>query len=868
MRRCGSMSEPAACPERSGDAMAMLPLDRDLQFGLVAVEMNFIDRAELIETLHEWREDTTRTLSQVLVARNSLTSEEGTLVDALVMQKLRQEADSADGSVMAESAVDGLGSAMAQGRALRYQVLWGHAKGGLGEVFLAEDTELHRRVALKEIQARHASNPVSRERFVAEAEITGNLEHPGIVPVYGLGTRDDGRPFYAMRFIKGEDLMSAIRRFHSKGTPNFTGLEFRWLLRKLIDVCNTVAYAHSRGVLHRDLKPANIMIGPFGETLVMDWGVAKLMARGSNGEIVDGEAAAGSCEPVITARSTNGSATMTGQALGTPTYMSPEQAGGRLDALGPASDVYSLGATLYVLLTDRRPFQGGAKDVLQMVRAGRYDPPRQVEPRVPQALDAICRRAMAVEPSHRYQSALNLAVDIERWLADEPVSAWCDPWGDKARRWVRQHQPMVAGWAAAVGVALMALVLAVPLLSLAWRNELAARQDERFQRILALARANEAQANEAKAKEEKDRAQKALQFLVDTFRRPDPLRDGRAVKVLDVLDQAMKDLDRSLNDEPLMKATLLSAIGETFSGLGMHTESFTAFQRALSLRRESLGNNHRETLSSMNSLAMAYYDAGRFDTAISMLETTLERRRNTLGDDHVDTIETSNDLSVAYWKAGQAAKAVPLYESTLIKVRRTLGEDHEDTLTIMDNLAVAYVEAGQHEKAIALHQAAIARFNAKLGQEHLTTLITMNNLARAYQVAGRTDDSIELYETTLAKLRGKLSDDHPTTLATMNGLALSYRLAGKLELSLRLFEATLIGRRTKLGSNHPETLQTTFELANGWTEAGKPEKAIPLARGFLAQTAAMGDRLPAKVRDLIPRVKKLLNCAADQPPHP
>ena len=179
---------------------------------------------------------------------------------------------------MVSMAVDRADIAVAAG-ASRYQVLWPHAKGGLGEVYLAEDSELHRRVALKEIQSQHAQNAVSRERFVAEAEITGNLEHPGIVPVYGLGTYHDGRPFYTMRFIKGEDLTTAIRRFHTGIRPSFTGLEFRWLLRKLVDVCNTVAYAHSRGVLHRDLKPGNIMIGPFGETLVMDWGVAKVLGR-------------------------------------------------------------------------------------------------------------------------------------------------------------------------------------------------------------------------------------------------------------------------------------------------------------------------------------------------------------------------------------------------------------------------------------------------------------------------------------------------------------------------------------------------------------------------------------------------------------
>ena len=165
---------------------------------------------------------------------------------------------------------------------------------------------------------------------------------------------------------------------------------------------------------------------------------------------------------------------------------------------------------------------------------------------------------MAVEPSQRYQSALSLAGDIDRWLADEPVLAWFDPWPDRARRWLRRHQPLVAGWAAAVGVALLALSLAVPVLSLAWRNEMAARRDEQRQRILALSKATEAQTNENIANEEKDRAEKSLRFLVDIFRRPDPMMDGRTLKVVDLLDHAVKDVDQSFSDEPLLKATLLS----------------------------------------------------------------------------------------------------------------------------------------------------------------------------------------------------------------------------------------------------------------------------------------------------------------------
>ena len=206
---------------------------------------------------------------------------------------------------------------------------------------------MHREVALKEIQEQHADNPHSRGRFVREAEITGGLEHPGIVPVYGLGQYDDGRPYYAMRFIQGDNFQEAIRRFHAADKPGRDpgerSLALRGLLRRFLDSCNAVAYAHSRGVLHRDVKPSNIMLGKYGETLVVDWGLAKPVGRPQ----ADGEALEATLRP---SSGSGTAATEMGAALGTPAYMSPEQAAGRLGLLGPASDIYSLGATLYVVL--------------------------------------------------------------------------------------------------------------------------------------------------------------------------------------------------------------------------------------------------------------------------------------------------------------------------------------------------------------------------------------------------------------------------------------------------------------------------------------------------------------------------------------
>jgi tetratricopeptide (TPR) repeat protein/tRNA A-37 threonylcarbamoyl transferase component Bud32 len=451
--------------------------DRNLLLGVLALQLTFIDRDGLVAALHAWVLDREKPLGQILQEQGKLPPLRRTMLEGLVEEHLRAHGGSpaasleglssvrstwqalgqvADPDVQSLTRVDGPRAGDAKWitppppspTTSRYLRLRPHARGGLGEVFLALDTELHRQVALKEIQDEHADRPKSRQRFVLEAEITGNLEHPGIVPVYGLGSYPDGRPFYAMRFIKGDNLMEAIRRFHAGGPADFGGLAFRGLLRRFIDVCNAIAYAHSRGVLHRDLKPQNVMLGRYGETLVVDWGLARPTA-GPEGAL------AGSDEPVVVNSPGNESATLTGEAVGTPAFMSPEQAAGRLDRLGPASDVYGLGATLYALLTGRAPFQGDVAEVLVRVERGDCPPAWRANPRVPAALDAVCRKAMAVEPANRYPTALALAQDVEHWLAGEPVTAYAEPLAARAARWVRRHRVLAAATAAGVVVALV-----------------------------------------------------------------------------------------------------------------------------------------------------------------------------------------------------------------------------------------------------------------------------------------------------------------------------------------------------------------------------------------------------------------------------
>ena len=361
----------------------MVAAERDLLFGLLALQNGLIGQDQLLNAFRAWSHDRARTLADHLVARGDLDAEQRAGVEVVVALHLKKHGGDVELSLAAiptgrsareslarigdpvieatmtrvgsaSSDLDGdpdrttdyaVGSATSDGQ--RFRVLRPHARGGLGAVFVALDIELHREVALKQILDCHADDAVSRHRFVLEAEVTGGLEHPGVVPVYGLGTYGDGRPFYAMRLVRGDSLKGVIERFHDdesvKHDAGKQSLELRKLLRRFLDVCNAIDYAHSRGVLHRDIKPSNVIVGEHGETLVVDWGLAK----------VTGKSDPSSGERTLLPGSARGvSETLPGSALGTPAYMSPEQAAGDLEHLGPAIRCLQPGGDA-VLLADQ-----------------------------------------------------------------------------------------------------------------------------------------------------------------------------------------------------------------------------------------------------------------------------------------------------------------------------------------------------------------------------------------------------------------------------------------------------------------------------------------------------------------------------------
>jgi hypothetical protein len=527
------------------DSLSSRPsADRQLLFGILALQLDFISRDALIAAVRAWVLDKGKALGRILQDQGQLPSDRLVLLNALVAAHLkahhndprqsleavavassvRQELESLrDGDlheilkVVADLGATGPHASKPQddGVVQRYRIIRPHAKGGLGPVYLAEDQELHRQVALKEIQYGLAQDPRCRRRFLLEAEITGGLEHPGIVPVYGLGQHADGRPFYAMRFVQGDTLEDAIQRFHQAENlghpPEERRLALRRLLGRFVEVCNAIAYAHSRGVLHRDLKPGKILLGKYGETLVVGWGLAKPTGRREATTEEDQQT-------LRPSSASNVELTQIGAAIGTPAYMSPEQALGQLEQLGPASDVYSLGATLYTLLTGKPPVESKETgDLLRRVQEGRVLPPQQVNPTVPPELAAICLKAMARQPRARYDSALDLAADVEHWLADEPVTAAVEPVGARTRRWMRRHQAMVNSGVAAllVGVVFLGVLAALfryQNAELAQGNakELQAKE-ELAQKHEALAQAND---KERRANAELDENNRALEQAI------------------------------------------------------------------------------------------------------------------------------------------------------------------------------------------------------------------------------------------------------------------------------------------------------------------------------------------------------------------
>jgi hypothetical protein len=444
-------------------------IDRDLLFGVLAMQRDMIDQARFAEACAVWALKLDRPLADVLVGRGWLGECDRRDVERDVERKLRKhrgDVRATLGAVAGSDARDALrsvehpevrrslsGLPPAPGHVLietlvspgppcngsRYRLTRVHAEGGLGRVWLARDSELNREVALKEIRPDHAGDPDARQRFLKEAQITGQLEHPGIVPVYEFARRqEDGQPYYVMQFVRGRTLRDAIAEHHRRPGGGFADrLGLRALLDAFLKVCQTVAYAHSRAVVHRDLKPDNVVLGAFGEAVLLDWGLATVVDRP--------EASTGPADAsALVDLSGDAVALKTLGLVGTPAYMAPEQVECLHDRIDARTDVYALGGILFEILTGRPPAEGTTTaEVFRKILDGAIPRVRDLAPAADRALEAVCAKALSRDRADRYPGATDLAEDVRRWMAGESVSVYRDWLAVRLMRQFRRYRKWV-----------------------------------------------------------------------------------------------------------------------------------------------------------------------------------------------------------------------------------------------------------------------------------------------------------------------------------------------------------------------------------------------------------------------------------------
>ncbi len=768
----------------------------------------------------------------------------------------------------------------------RYQSIRSHAKGGLGEVYLAHDLELRREVALKEIQERHAANPASRARFLVEAEITGALEHPGIVPVYGLGQHPDGRPFYAMRFIHGDSLEAEIREHFRaiEQDPSRRPPGLRALLRRFLDVCNTLSYAHSRGVIHRDLKPANIMVGRYGETLVVDWGLARASgtseAAGPSGEsrAIDPSALSGSFE------------TLPGSLIGTPGFMSPEQAEGRTEEIDARSDIYSLGATLYQILTGRPPFGGDSLTaLLEKVKRGDFPAPRSVRPDVPKPLDAICRKAMAQAPGNRYANPADLAADLDRWLADEPVSAYSETRAERLARWTRRHrQATVAAGFALVAIASVATVASL-VTDRARRSEAEARSraEASFQQAKTVVDTLITQLAESRDLKETPRG--------DDFRRQ-LLADAR-----DYYREFVKDAAHSA-DPAVLRESAESArrLARIESETGDRARAAESYEEAVGLlarivKQAPADANARESLaSSLVGRSILLHQLGRLGDAEADVRQAyaLLDRLAAENPDHPryrrDALRALNNLATILAATGRtkesedAQRRILASREARYKDRPDTPDAREDLVATLNNLANLESTRGDFPAALQSIGRAIAlteaRLKARPDDPEAAYLLASLGQTRGDLLAqtGETDRAKSNYEQSRDRLE-QLVADHPGSSAYLEGLARSEDRLGVFTegtggdpephyaAAARHFE-TLMRR-------HPQLTDAPRELGNALGRIG--DRQVRMGRieearktwtraGLLLEAAVRGTPDPRAKADLAQAYRSLARLDALQ----
>jgi serine/threonine protein kinase/tetratricopeptide (TPR) repeat protein len=693
-----------------------------------------------------------------------------------------------------------------------YRILEPLGEGGMGIVYLAEQREpVRRRVALKLIKPGMDSKQVLA-RFESERQALAIMNHRSVAKVFDAGVSENGRPYFVMEYVQGVPitLHCDAHRY-----------SLRDRLELFVQTCEAIQHAHQKGIIHRDIKPSNVLVSmedghPVAK--VIDFGVAKAI------------------DQRLTERTLF---TQHGTLIGTPEYMSPEQAGTSHFAVDTRTDIYSLGVLLYELLVGALPFDSdslrnaAALEMLRIIREDdpprpatrisslgdgveeiarrRLTDPRSLARKLKGELDWITMRTLEKDPSRRYSSASELASDIRRYLREEPVLAGPPNATYRMRKFVHRHRLAVA----AVGIVGLALTIGAAGLGVGLLRAIEAEEHAR--------------AEAERANLEAETADEVATFLSELFLASDPGSNrGETVTLREVLDRSAERIENELNDQPLVQSRLIHVIGGVYRGLGLYDRARPFHEQALQMRRELFGNDDPKTLDALNAMAGLEYFQGDFDAAKRLFSETVEIRRRVQGNEHPDTLAAMSNLTAVLVNQHQYEEAARLHAEILEVRRRVLGNRDKDTIISMNNLAGVYSGLGRLDEAMALYEESMVLQRDVMGPRHPATLRQMNGLAGIYRKQKLYDQAGQLYEELHLTECEVLGEEHPQTLGTKHQLCLLQFELGDYDEAATICEQVLETQRRVLGDDHPSTLYSIGNLGTIYATQGKDEVAEPL----------------------------------------